>query len=361
MNVLVLDLPEKPKIIKVVADMESLTVYWNSTFNGGKQQQFILEYEPVETIEWNKSLPINDTSVDCCHHVLQHLEANTNYMIRVVANNEIGRSNFTNIHIVKTLAYYILFPVKPDHINMTAHLSGIIVGIVIVITAFAIAILLRLKKGFVCKTQFLRNSYVQDRELGGEMSVENFIYQSQERSLESRLQHTDPDNNRSVNQHQTTALLHGRNETPYQNHCTSHSSKNQACFAVENSIYQGQTSNALDGMQHCVGTCKHFSQETTLSNRHSNINGMNGQFSERTFNIGHEQDNEALHYVEVVFDPLNQTNKAHIHGINDRTIYADIDTGAVGMPLAESEEEGDNEDDDDFMYIDGIIDYTKKS
>ncbi|VDI42358.1 Hypothetical predicted protein, partial [Mytilus galloprovincialis] len=88
---------------------------------------------------------------------------------------------------------------------------------------------------------------------------------------------------------------------------------------------------------------------------------IRGQSSGKTFKIGHEQDNDALHYVEVVFDPLNQTNEAHIHGINDRTIYADIDTGAVGMPLEESEEEVDNEDDDDFMYIDGIIDYTKKS
>ncbi|CAC5411483.1 PVRL1 [Mytilus coruscus] len=313
------DFPEKPKIIKVVADMESLTVYWNSTFNGGKQQQFILEYKTVDTTEWNKSLPINDTSVDCCHHVLQHLEANTNYMIRIVANNEIGSSNFSNIHIVKTLAC------------------------------------------FVCKTQFLRNSYVQDREHRGEMSVENFIYQSQERSLESRLQHTDPDNHRSTDQHLTTALLQGRNETPYQNHCTLNSTYNQACFEVENSIYQSQTSNALDRMQHCLRTCKHSSQETRLSNRLSNINGMNGQFSERIFNRGHEQDNEALHYVEVVFDPLNHTNEAHIHGINDRTIYADIDTGAVGMPLEESDEENNEDDDDDFMYIDGIIDYTKKS
>lgn len=104
MNFLVSDLPEKPKIIKVVADIDNLTVYWNSIFNGGKQQQFILEYKTVDTIEWNKSLPINDTSVDCCHHVLQHLEANTNYMIRIVAINEIGSSNFTNIHIEKTLA-----------------------------------------------------------------------------------------------------------------------------------------------------------------------------------------------------------------------------------------------------------------
>ncbi|XP_063418553.1 uncharacterized protein LOC134701344 [Mytilus trossulus] len=349
------DLPEKPKIIKVVADIENLTVYWNSTFNGGKQQQFILEYKTVDTIEWNKSLPINDTSVDCCHHVLKHLEANTNYMLRIVAINEIGSSNFTNIHIVKTFAF------KPKHIRMTAHLIGTIVGIVIVVTALTIAISLRLKKGFVCKTQFLRNSYVQDRELRDEMSVENFIYQSQERSLESRLQDSDPDNHRSTNQHQTTALLQGRIEIPYQNHFTSNSSNNQAGFAVENSIYQGQTSNKFDRMQHCVRTCKHSSHETILSNRNPNINGMRGQFSGKTFKVGHEQDNDALHYVDVVFDPINQTNEAHIHGINDRTIYADIDTGAVGMPLEESEEEVDNEDDDDFMYIVGIIDYTKKS
>ncbi|CAC5420413.1 unnamed protein product [Mytilus coruscus] len=336
------DLPEKPKIIKVVADTENLTVYWNSTFNGGKEQQFILEYKTVKTTEWNKSLPINDTSVDCCHHVLQHLEANTNYMIRIVANNALGRSNFTNIHIAKTLAF------RPDHITMTSHLShvsGIIVGIVIVVTVFTIAISLRLNKD--------------------EMAVENYIYQSQERTLGCRLQHNEPTNQRSTNQHQTTALLQSENETPYQNNFTANSSHNEASFAVENSIYQSQMSNALDRMQHgdrsCVGTCKYSNQETRLPNRLSNMNDESGKFSARTFNIGHEQDNEALHYVDVVFDPLNPINEAHIHGINDRTIYADIDTGAVGMPLEESEEEEDEDDDDDFMYIDGIIDYTKKS
>lgn len=55
---------------------------------------------------------------------------------------------------------------------------------------------------------------------------------------------------------------------------------------------------------------------------------------------------------------MNPTNEAEIRGINDRTIYADIDTGAVGVPLEESAE---SDDDDDFMYIEGIIDYTKKS
>lgn len=46
-----------------------------------------------------------------------------------------------------------------------------------------------------------------------------------------------------------------------------------AGFAVENSIYQGQTSNTLDRMQHCVGTSKHSSHKTILSNRIPNING----------------------------------------------------------------------------------------
>lgn len=61
---------------------------------------------------------------------------------------------------------------------------------------------------------------------------------------------------------------------------------------------------------------------------------------------------------------MNPTKESHIHGINDRTIYSDIETGVVGVPLDESDTDDDdkNEDDeDDFMYIDGIIDYKKKS
>lgn len=97
------DKPEKPNINEVFPYIDNIIVSWTSTFNGGKEQQFILEYKNAEASEWNAVPAINDSSANCCHHVIENLVADTEYMIRIQAMNELGESKFTKIRIVKTL------------------------------------------------------------------------------------------------------------------------------------------------------------------------------------------------------------------------------------------------------------------
>lgn len=63
-----------------------------------------------------------------------------------------------------------------------------------------------------------------------------------------------------------------------------------------------------------------------------------------------------MNYAEMVFDDRSPCQEGVIHGSADRTIYADIDITAVGTQLPDIDEE---DDDDDFMSIDGIVDYRK--
>ncbi|CAC5383203.1 unnamed protein product [Mytilus coruscus] len=265
------DKPEKPNIKEVFPGIGNLMVTWTSTFNGGKEQQFILEYKTVVASEWNAVSPIKDSSVNCCHHVIEHLFASTEYMIRIQAMNELGKSKFTKIRIVKTL------PSKTDQSGITTTITGLVIVIVVVVTVLTISSLLYLR-GYFIKTKFPSHSSIQDEELQDEMAVENYIYQSQGNTLENRNQQVQSDNRRSANR-QTTPLLQSRIESPYQNHLTANSLQNEASLAVENNLYHSQTSsNLLGRMQHCdkssVETCRNASRDNMLQNRlsHSNDN-----------------------------------------------------------------------------------------
>lgn len=58
----------------------------------------------MEDSEWNKVSLINDTSDNCCHHVIENLFASTDYTVHIHATNELGDSKFTEIRRVKTFA-----------------------------------------------------------------------------------------------------------------------------------------------------------------------------------------------------------------------------------------------------------------
>ena len=50
-------------------------------------------------------------------------------------------------------------------------------------------------------------------------------------------------------------------------------------------------------------------------------------------------NNDGLQYAEVVFHPLPNGSKFIIHDLEDKTIYAEIDTTLKIDPLPESDEE----------------------
>lgn len=69
-----------------------------------------------------------------------------------------------------------------------------------------------------------------------------------------------------------------------------------------------------------------------------------------------------LNYVEIAFGPSASNNTSIIHGINDRTIYSEIDTNAFYESPQETQDNSSRDSsEDDFMYVDGIVHYTKRS
>ncbi|XP_071148145.1 uncharacterized protein [Mytilus edulis] len=73
----------------------------------------------------------------------------------------------------------------------------------------------------------------------------------------------------------------------------------------------------------------------------------------------HALSNESnLHYVEVVFETKHNTEETVIHGLEERSIYSDIDHLAKAVALPSSSE---SESEDDFVYVEGIQNFSRKT
>jgi hypothetical protein len=71
--------------------------------------------------------------------------------------------------------------------------------------------------------------------------------------------------------------------------------------------------------------------------------------------------NKDLNYSELVFSP-SACSRFIIHGMENKTIYSEVDLSIRVSPLQSSDEENniDSEDDDDFMSVEDIQKYMKR-
>jgi hypothetical protein len=71
--------------------------------------------------------------------------------------------------------------------------------------------------------------------------------------------------------------------------------------------------------------------------------------------------NKDLNYSELVFSP-SACSRFIIHGMENKTIYSEVDLSIRVSPLQSSDEENniDSEDDDDFMSVEDIQKYIKR-
>lgn len=74
-------------------------------------------------------------------------------------------------------------------------------------------------------------------------------------------------------------------------------------------------------------------------------------------NLFFSQENR-LNYADVVFQPTSR-NEVRIIGLEDRTVYADVDTYGAGALLPETRSETSSSE-DDFVYVDGIENFIEK-
>jgi len=71
--------------------------------------------------------------------------------------------------------------------------------------------------------------------------------------------------------------------------------------------------------------------------------------------------NNDLNYSELVFSP-SACSRFIIHGMENKTIYSEVDLSIRVNPLQSLEEENniDSDDDDDFMSVEDIQKYIKR-
>ena len=71
--------------------------------------------------------------------------------------------------------------------------------------------------------------------------------------------------------------------------------------------------------------------------------------------------NKDLNYSELVFSP-SACSRFIIHGMENKTIYSEVDLSIRVSPLQSSDEENniDSDDDDDFMSVEDIQKYIKR-
>ncbi|CAG2197250.1 unnamed protein product [Mytilus edulis] len=291
--------PQSPKIEKVVASTTSLKIFWIKSFDGGTRQRFVLMYKKDTDAAWrNESIRTDNV------HVLENLKSDAVYMLRIYSRNDLGDSNFTEPLTIRTLV---------------------------------------------------------------DLAVENSIYQSFGQNQ------TQQDEQNDIDQ-RTVLLSNTENETMYQN-AENTFICNEDHIAVENYMYQNQGACGNENVQvnpaSRICSRKRNSFATTGNTGISSESTCNENFkikgkqktSTMTYTTDSSiQENQSMNYAEVVFDGRSSSQGIVIRGINDRNIYADIDITAVGTQLPENiqaETFGEDDDDDDFMYIDEIVDYRK--
>ncbi|CAG2200360.1 unnamed protein product [Mytilus edulis] len=290
--------PESPSNVSVKASGHILTVSWIPGFNGGFDQEFVLEFGTYFNSNFTVIVPDNDTKEDNMYHSLDNLIPNTKYFICIFSRNEKGDSNKSN------LVAFVTSQISQE--ESTFHTSLITLPVV---TTIGLCLTIGIVFFSVHETEGgTEDEYALDTQ---ESSVENCLYQSAE-SL-------DPDTRRG--------------DTELDNQLASSSHDNQ--------LYQMQmqTYNENDGRN----------LQCALLQR------VEEQAGEHMPKIT-EAD---LNYAEIVFEDPQLSCPVIIHGIDDKTTYSDIVIGAKPPNLL-STNDSSSESEDDFIYVDGIEKITLK-
>ncbi|XP_071148042.1 kin of IRRE-like protein 1 [Mytilus edulis] len=121
---------------------------------------------------------------------------------------------------------------------------------------------------------------------------------------------------------------------------------------VENIMYHSVQQNQTSMMPSPVSTLlpDNTSSNGTVSDTGTiaHSNGIIGQSME-----------SRLNYADVMFEPSGSQDPARIIGLDDRTVYADVDI-SLGAQCPSGRQSNTSSSEDDFVYIDGIENYIEK-
>ncbi|XP_052103130.1 synaptogenesis protein syg-2-like [Mytilus californianus] len=299
--------PEPPSNVSVKATGQIVTVSWIPGFNGGFDQEFFLEFGTDFSLNFTVRVPEKETKEEKMDHSLDNLSPNTAYFICIFSKNKKGDSNKTD---------YVAF-VTPQVSQEESTLHRKLIALPVVTTiglclTIGIGIFLYIKQkakgSFGTNISGTEDEYASDTQGN---SVENRLYQSAEC--------LDPETRRG--------------EAELDNPIASSSHDNQ--------LYQMQmqTYNENDGK----------SLQCALVQK---IEKLPVEPMSKII----EAD---LNYAEIVFEDRQLPGPVIIHGIDDKTIYSDIVIGDQ-FPNLLSTNDSSSESEDDFIYVDGIENYTER-
>ncbi|XP_052074573.1 neural cell adhesion molecule 1-B-like isoform X7 [Mytilus californianus] len=91
--------PETPEIMKIMPRESKVIVQWRARFHGGFPQSFFIQYRRRDVQYWN-TIPVSDPRM----HIdsIDGLTPRTEYFIRIYSKNIKGKSNFTDVILIKT-------------------------------------------------------------------------------------------------------------------------------------------------------------------------------------------------------------------------------------------------------------------
>ncbi|CAC5380201.1 unnamed protein product [Mytilus coruscus] len=141
--------------------------------------------------------------------------------------------------------------------------------------------------------------------------------------------------------------------------------------SVENRLYQSDefqnpnTRRQEHEVENLIASSSHDYQlyQMQIENRNnakdSGQSALSNNEHEHTVGYIPQITESDLNYSEIVFEERQSSSPLVIHGIDERTIYSDIVVGAqLSNQLPNNDSSSESED--DFIYVDGIENYTER-
>ncbi|CAC5368471.1 unnamed protein product [Mytilus coruscus] len=123
--------------------------------------------------------------------------------------------------------------------------------------------------------------------------------------------------------------------------------------AIENVLYQSRQQENHNNLE--------ISPASTLLPNDANSEHAISEHETMTYNneeTGHSLDVH-LNYADVVFQPSSSQDEVRIIGLENRTVYADVDTAGFSRSIPDIQSDTSSSE-DDFVYVQGIENYIEK-
>lgn len=91
------DHPETPSNVSIIAKANNLFVSWCPGFNGGVKQNFFIEYKTESLSNWTFVGPVTGNMKNKINFTLHFVTPDTFYLVRVFSRNIYGDSNKSDI------------------------------------------------------------------------------------------------------------------------------------------------------------------------------------------------------------------------------------------------------------------------